>query len=509
VAIYPLSYHLRLLAQRSRETYYLAYLLLQIRICTRITDLRLYHDHYVEDLFLTMNSHTYTIHRRLSHLFLGSLALLSIPTALTAAPIDASLTVANASPVWPSTMYVNQPVLFTGAATESDGKLSRLVFNVIGPGYPNWTPVGSLPASGYGSGGSITWNPPAAGTWTVMLQSWGDNNTTSNSSLTSQFTVISTGFNFKVLIDVNQMTSQEANAIVANPSVLAADGVWGLIGNPDSINISDTTWNSVFADLGANNWLVAEADLVNYPLALPSQYQTANNVDAFNEDFVSPGYFTVASYSTPGYGSNTGYEYSYLFNTYGSTFLLHSRTYDPDPDAAPQSHKGMVDAMIGGFYSSQQAANSDNVGAFYNPYPATVAGVVFETGPVDSVPPPIQDQNFMIYHVNLPAGVQDVLGQPNKKCYILAPAFGDETNYLLAIQQMILYFQQTGELSNPKLYIVLANYDRPGPNHSQSIPNYTGHPTSSTFFLNVLTPQDTTQDTNTLAAALAWLKSIR
>jgi hypothetical protein len=115
----------------------------------------------------------------------------------------------------------------------------------------------------------------------------------------------------------------------------------------------------------------------------------------------------------------------------------------------------------------------------------------------------------MIYNVNLLAGVQDVLTQPNKKCYLLMSAFGDETNYLLAIQQAVLYFQQTGELSNDSLYIVLANYNRPGPNNGQSIPNYTGHPTSSTFFINVLNAQDTTQDTNTLAAALAWLKSIR
>jgi hypothetical protein len=575
-------------------------------------DLRPLYTETVCNLSPAMNSSIHAINMRVLRRCLGILALLLFPAALFANPVVNTLTVNSASTVFPSQIVASQLVTFTGSAIESDGRLSQLDFYVWGPGYTAWAFVGSLPASGGGSGGTVRWIAPSGGSWQVKLVAWGDSNTTSG-SLSTPFTV--TAFAFKVLIDTNEITAQEAYAIINTPGILAADGVWGLAWEPgfissfeysqytsmppgyyvnpvgfptyltysgstityhpgylvtssvdfqfDSAGISnsppapaagDLLWNTLFTAMGAQKWLVAETDGIDQACTLPSGYQNPNNVLAFNEDTApetapQSGYFTIPTVAepnptfydtTPGVlkpnypanyydsngtkwtlyddGVNPDYELPTLVRLYANRILLESRTYTAFSGNNPincfqPSGQAMIDAMAGiqrnaNIPMAQQVIN-DNAVPYYNPGGANIAGVAFEFSPEDYSYNSNTQPALYPYNLNLLQGVQDVLNK-GLKCYLLLPATGTETNYLLAVQNTIAYFNATGELNNPNLYIVLADYNRPYPPNS-SIPAYPNpySPTTCPFFLNVDNPTDTTQDTNTFAAALAWLNGIR
>lgn len=221
---------------------------------------------------------------------------------------------------------------------------------------------------------------------------------------------------FKILVDVNQITSDDAT----RASRFAADGVWAITQNsPTGIN-----WGKTLGMLNAGTWTISEDDPTQtneVDFISKSINRMVDGAMFYSEDglatpLTDDQIAAYARHTVPGFG------------LVGSRIILLTRSYaDGDPRQTELNH----------------ALASPNI-----------AGATFEFLP-DSMEPLWK----------LDVGCKYILSL-NKKCYLLMPPKHDTADYISDIQHAITYLSQnSGILDNFNVYIVLATYAQPNTVH--------------------------------------------
>lgn len=273
-----------------------------------------------------------------------------------------------------------------------------------------------------------------------------------SSVASANYTVASNiALKFKILISINQLNGNEAGYA----SEFAADGVWSMPYNsiyPGQHSVSplipETQWPSIMLALNATQWVVSE-DL----------YGDWAQTDA-TEEFIDDDVDAQMVYQEPA-------------------------TWDP-PQSLPNDTTLLVSQI-----NAAAAARGNPIVVHCRSYIQTAyyvqnaladfncAGVVFEAPPND----------IGGWEHKLNEGIIYSLAQ-GKRCYLLWPPRIGSTNYQADIQTAINFVAQSGQLTNPNLYIVLGVYDRALTGVSFINPNNLGDP-------------------NTVVAAVDWLRAYR
>ena len=290
----------------------------------------------------------------------------------------------------------NVDVAFTARATTISDPyvhLQTFTYTVTGPGN-GFTPtvVGQITVSGNDSTQTLIWHPNYPGLWTVSFSATDSLGYTGN-SIKTNFEVVdpyyfggnSGSYLFQVMVDVNQLSSWEANSIAAGNSVLSGDGIWAILEN--STGISDATWTQVLAEMGARNWAISEDN----PWA-SSEFNHVSSVIGRTVDG-SFDYVEKSPYLSASDSVLTPAQIAGLVPTNGASIILDARNYDG---------------------AGNLTGSGTHTGYFVNialtdPF---VAGIAFET-------PPLAPTSNYDSSLQLNAGVNAVLAAGKALLYTL------------------------------------------------------------------------------------------